>query len=154
MYVRPLLEYCTSVWCPYLQKYVDIIESVRRHFTRCLFARCKFSYVCYDKRCKILVLERLELRRIIYYMTLYFKIVNTFCDTSLFNETCFRDFTYGARGHEFKFNVQYARTNVFKYFFLNRYVNVWNMLPLNCVNTIVTKCLSKSCIMLICLNTS
>ena len=55
-------------------------------------------------------------------MTLYFKIVNKFCDTSLFKEICFCNYTYDTRGH--KFNVQYTRKSVFKYFFLNRYVNV------------------------------
>ena len=152
VYVRPLLEYCTPVWCPYLQKDVDIIESVQRNFTRRLFARCELPYVCYDERIKILVLEKLELRRIIYDMTLYFKIVNKFCDTSLFNKICFCNYTYGTHGHKFKFYVQYARTNVFKYFFLNRYVNVWNILPLNCMKTNVTKCFKQSCILLICLN--
>ena len=57
-------------------------------------------------------------------MTLSFKIVNKFCDTSLFNKICFCNYAYGTRGHKFKFNVQYARINVFKYFFLNLYVNV------------------------------
>ena len=125
-YVHSLLEYCTSVWCPYLQKDVDIIESVQRNFTRRLFPRCKLSYFCYHERCKILVSERLELRYIMHNMTLYFKIANKFYDPSLFNEIYFCNYTYGIRGHKFKFYVQYARTNVFKYFFLKRYVNVWN----------------------------
>ena len=113
VYVRSLLEYCTSVWCPYLQKDVDIRESVQRNFTRRLFARCKLSCVCNDERCKILILERIELRRIMYDITLYFKIVNKFCDTSLFNEICFCYYTHGTRGHKFKFNIQYARKNIF-----------------------------------------
>ena len=124
-------------------KDLDIIESVQRNLTRRLFARYKLPYGCNDKRCKILVLERLELRRIMYGMTLYFKIVSKFCDTSLFNEICFCNYTYDTHGHKFKCNVQYAKTNVFKYFFLNRYVNVRNMLPLNCVNTNLTKCLKQ-----------
>ena len=126
--------------------------SVQRNFTCRLFARCKLSYVYYDERCKILVLRRVELRRMKYDITLYFKIVNKFCDTSLINEKCFCNYTYSTCVHKLKFNVQNARTNVFKYFFLNRYITVWNMLPLNCANTNVTV-LSKSCIMLICLKT-
>ena len=132
MYVRPLLKYCTSLWCPYLQKDVDIIESVQRNYTHRLFARCKLPYVCYDERCKMLVLERLESSRIMYDMTLYFKIINKFCDTSLFNEICFCNYTYGTRRTKFKFNVQYAKTIVFKYFFLNRFVHMWNVTPLLC----------------------
>ena len=76
-------------------------------------------------------------------MTLYFKIVNKFCDTFLYNEICFCNYNYGTRGHKFKFNAKYTRTNVFKYFFLNRYANAWNTLPFNCVNTNVTKCFKQ-----------
>ena len=78
-----------------------------------------------------------------YDMALYFKIVNKFCDTSPFHEICFCNYTYGTCEHKFEFNIQYARTNVFKYSFLNHYVKERNMLPLNCVNTNVTKCFKQ-----------
>ena len=34
VYVRPILEYCTCVWSPYLLEDIRKIESVQRYFTR------------------------------------------------------------------------------------------------------------------------
>ena len=43
-YVRPLLEYCTSVWSPYLINDITRVENVQRYFTRRLFFKKGFSY--------------------------------------------------------------------------------------------------------------
>ena len=34
--VRPIIEYGNAVWSPYLRKHIDFIESVQRHFTKCI----------------------------------------------------------------------------------------------------------------------
>ena len=34
MYIRPLLEYSSDIWSPFLLKDIDAIESVQRYFTR------------------------------------------------------------------------------------------------------------------------
>jgi len=44
-HVRPLLEYASCVWSPYLLKY--IIESVQKQFTKRLSSISHLCYVCY-----------------------------------------------------------------------------------------------------------
>ena len=61
VYVRPILEYCSPVWSPYLLHEVDEIERVQRYFTRRLQGLKSFSYT---DRLFLLDLESLELRRL------------------------------------------------------------------------------------------
>ena len=43
-YVRPILEYCTPVWSPYLLHDINKIENVQRYFTRRLFPGQQLTY--------------------------------------------------------------------------------------------------------------
>ena len=43
-YVRPILEYFTPIWSPYLLKDINKIEGVQRYFTRRLFPEKQYSY--------------------------------------------------------------------------------------------------------------
>ena len=69
-FVRPILEYCSTVWNPYIPNrhylgLTDQIETVQRYFARRVYCRCKLD--CshdYLQRLKYLNLESLELRRI------------------------------------------------------------------------------------------
>ena len=40
-YVRPILEYCTSIWSPHQSYLIDKIERVQRYFTRRVLFRTK-----------------------------------------------------------------------------------------------------------------
>ena len=59
--VRPLLEYCSSVWSPSTVGNINKLESVQRSFTKRLTGIHSLSYT---DRLKALGLERLELRRL------------------------------------------------------------------------------------------
>jgi hypothetical protein len=61
VYVRPILEYCSVVWCPHLVKDIDSIEKVQRRFTKRLPGMNNMTYY---QRLRALGLESLELRRI------------------------------------------------------------------------------------------
>ena len=65
-YVRPLLEYCSPVWSPSSKILVDQLESVQRRFTKRLPG---LHSVAYDERCARLKIDRLELRRLYFYVT-------------------------------------------------------------------------------------
>ena len=56
-YVRPLLEYNSSVWSPHLLRDINSIERVQRRFTKSLRG---MHDPCYDERLARLQLERLE----------------------------------------------------------------------------------------------
>ena len=62
IYVRPLLEYCSPVWCPYHKSDIETIENNQRTFTRKLFRMCNFAPACYADRLTCIGLQRLELR--------------------------------------------------------------------------------------------
>jgi len=61
VYVRPLLEYATSVWSPYFNYAIDKIESVQRKLTKRLKG-CK--YIDYPARLSFLNLHSLERRQL------------------------------------------------------------------------------------------
>ena len=60
-YVRPILEYASSIWSPYLVGAVSKIESVERTFTKRIRGMRGLSYA---DRFSALVLESLETRRL------------------------------------------------------------------------------------------
>ena len=60
-YVRPLLEYCSIIWSPYLLQDINLIEKVQKRFTKRI---CKNRKASYFERLKFFDLESLEERRI------------------------------------------------------------------------------------------
>jgi hypothetical protein len=74
-YVRPILEYASNVWSPYLLKHVNALENVQRRFTKRIPS---LRHLSYSERLIVLALEPLELRRLKADLTLYFKIFNNF----------------------------------------------------------------------------
>ena len=61
-YVRPLLEYASQTWNPYLNYLIDQIESVQRSFTKKLPGFAKLTYA---ERLINLNLQSLEHRRLL-----------------------------------------------------------------------------------------
>ena len=59
-FVRPLLEYNTSVWSPHSIQHITAIENIQRSFTKCLPG---LSVLPYHQRLAKLNLDSLELRR-------------------------------------------------------------------------------------------
>ena len=60
-FVRPILEYSSEVWCPFLVKDIEILEKVQRRFTRFLPA---FRDLPYENRLSIFNLRTLHARRL------------------------------------------------------------------------------------------
>ena len=72
VYVRPILEFNTTVWSPVQKQDIEAIENVQRRFTKRLYGLRDYSYFeCLQK----LNLQSLELRRIHYNLTLTYQIV-------------------------------------------------------------------------------
>ena len=79
VYVRPLLEYCTPVWCPYNKGDINTIERVQRAFTRKIFCLRHLLPVSYEDRLLHLGLQRLKIRRIHSDLIFLFKIIHGLC---------------------------------------------------------------------------
>ena len=59
---------------------------------------------------------------------------------SVFNSLSFscKNVYCATRGHRYKLNVSRVNKDLFKYYFTNRVVSVWNFLPDHCFNTNLT----------------
>ena len=125
VYVRPILEYCSSVWSPHLVQDIEAIERVQRRFTKRLRGLWNIGY---EQRLQIVGLERLDVRRLRFDLVMTYKI--TFGLTCLNFDEFFKwspcDKT---RGHDYKFYVSGASCDTRKYFFAVRVVQPWNTLP-------------------------
>jgi ribonuclease P/MRP protein subunit RPP40 len=131
VYVRPLLEYASVVWNPWLLKDINVIENVQRRFTRNVCVLCNLPVLSYDERLSMFNLDRLEVRRLRSDLVELFKIVNGYSSCRIYNDlnfACNNNSTV-TRGHRFKLNVTRVNKNLFKNYFTNRIVNVWNYLP-------------------------
>ncbi len=69
-YVRPILEYCSNIWSPYLISDIQNIENVQRRFTK----RIMWN-LTYENRLSKLNLESLELRRLYSDACMAFQII-------------------------------------------------------------------------------
>ena len=72
-YIRPILEFNSVVWNPVLHKHIDQIENVQRKFTKRIPSLSNLPYL---QRLHNLNLQTLELRRLIFDITYYYKILH------------------------------------------------------------------------------
>ena len=79
VYVRPILEYCSVVWNPFLSKDITAIETVQRRFTKRLPG---MSGLTYHQRLVKLGLESLELRRTRVDLVFAYKIIFGLADVN------------------------------------------------------------------------
>jgi len=121
-YVRPLVEYETSVWSPYLKGDIRSVERVQRTFTRRLFDRCSLPPLEYEDRLSMLGLESLEYRRVKNDLTNTYKILHNKVEVNANNffTICTENRT---RSNGLKLYKEKPRLDVRKYFFSNRVVN-------------------------------
>ena len=118
--IRPVLEYGSPVWNPWLTKDIDSLEKVQK---RCYnlasdnesHAWLGLAPCSLEKRRKIL--DLCEVYK--YVHGLYLNRSNSF----------FKFSNNNTRGHSLKISKQFSRTDIRKFFFSNRVVNSWNKLP-------------------------
>lgn len=128
-YVRPLLEYCSIVWCPFYVRDIDLLEKVQRRFTRIL---PDFREAPYRDRLAHYNLLSLYARRLLLDLTYVYKIIHGHIDVdaNLFFSV---NTDTRTRGHEFKLTCNHSRLNIRQFWFSCRIVPIWNDLPASCV---------------------
>jgi len=130
VYVRPILEYCSEIWSPYLLKHINVLENVQRFFTRKIGNLKVYEY---SDRLFILNLESLEIRRLKKDLIMYYKIIHGLIDLNM-NEFFLIDNDMYTRGHNFKICKPPCKSDLFSNSFANRVINCWNLLPSTVVN--------------------
>lgn len=130
--VRPILDYCCVAWCPYYTKDIEVLEKVQRRFTRLVPG---LKHMSYNDRLDTLKLQTLYARRLRFDLITAYKIIHGFMnvDAGFFFEFCPDSRT---RGHNFKLQSHFTRTDVRKCFFTSRVISQWNALPAPCAEAI------------------
>ena len=123
--IRPLLENAAPVWQPYMRKHIDQIESVQRHFTRCIVGMKDFDY---EKRMRVMNLPSLEYRRKRGDMIEVYKMTHDKYDP-LTTKKLLTINQNNTRSHNYKLIKPRVNTKQFQHFFTNRIINSWNNLP-------------------------
>lgn len=75
-YVRSILEYASSIWCPHSDNHITTIERVQKRFTRTIFRKFHYPYEKYHVRLIRLGMLSLENRRILNDELTLYKIKN------------------------------------------------------------------------------
>jgi len=130
-YIRPLLEYNTQVWSPTGLGEINLIESVQRSFTRRI---PHLKHLSYQERLTKIGLESLELRRLKYDVTMFFKIIRGFVELSPGDFFVFASKSHSTRGNDFKISKPLLSKNLYNNRFSCRGINCWNFLPNDAVN--------------------
>jgi hypothetical protein len=131
VYVRPLLEYASTIWSPSSVAQIIDIESVQRRFTKRVPGCCNLNYA---DRLTRLNLQSLEHRRLINDLTMCFNIIKG--NNCLNNSEFFTlNQNKSLRGHQFKLSVPNTKLNTRRSFFSERIVSPWNSLPSDIVSS-------------------
>ena len=132
--VRPMLEYCTEVWNPYLEKDIKALENVQRRATKLVPNISKLSY---DDRLRSLKLYPLRDRRLRGDMITVFKMMNGMVDINKDKIIPLKTPPSGinTRSHNKQLKGSVVRTESRKSFFTQRIVLPWNTLSTDTINS-------------------
>jgi hypothetical protein len=123
VYVRPLLEYCSTVWSPRFSKDSTSIEAVQRRFTKRLPGLGELNY---PARLALLKVDSLELRRLRADLIFVYKIVFGLIDLKV--DDFFSLAPINHRGHNYKLFLPRCELEVRRQFFSSRVIHPWNSL--------------------------
>ena len=129
--VRPHLEYCNSIWNPYMVKDIKLIESVQRRARKIVPT---LSLLPYEERLKLFDLPTLKYRRRRSDMIIVYKMLKDLID--LDRESFFRMSNLYTRGHSKKLYKPFSRLKIRSQFFSPRVIDEWNSLPNSVVSSV------------------
>ena len=125
VYVRPLVEYASSVWSPTQINQIIALEKLQKKFTKRLPG---LQSMPYKERLSALNLQTLEHRRLICDLVLCFTIVHGYSPL-LFSDFFTLLANKVTRGHPLRISPPLLKSNFHKSSFRYRVVAPWNSLP-------------------------
>lgn len=127
--VRPSMEYCSSLWSPFCNEHIELLDKVQRKFLRILAFKHKIKIENhnYSEIIKISGLKSLKHRRDIADIVFLFKLLNNLIDCpDLVSQISLR-----VRGRTTRntnlFATQFFRTNIGNNCPMNRILNIGNI---------------------------
>ena len=132
-YVRPIVEYATVIWNPYLNKDIESIEQIQRSYTKKICSRCKIPFNTYKDRLYMLSIRSLQYRRLEADLIMTFKILHKLVDIPFEKFFTLYSSPHNTRRHDYCLKQKTVKTNFLKNTFANRVVPTWNQLPNNVV---------------------
>ena len=128
--VRPILEYASPTWSPFLKKDIDKLEKIQRRATKLVPT---VSHLSYEQRLRSLGLPTLQYRRDRQHVLHVFQTLHLNSSPDLM--AMFTVNTDSLRGHDKKLKkVGHTNKNTRLNFFSKRVINNWNNLPQEVVN--------------------
>ena len=125
-YIRPILEYNSSIWNPTEIYLIDLIENVQREFSRRIPSLSELSY---RDRLTKLNLEPLEQRRLRHDLELYYKILYNLTPLNPTDYFSIYHSLPSSRSASTYLTKPTKASNKFLSSFFYRNVDTWNKLP-------------------------
>ena len=123
--MRPLLEYCIQLWCPYLARDIDTLERVQRQATKLV---CELADPPYESRLRKLEIYSLFCRQQCGDLIETYKLLNGYYDVD-WTEFFMISPVQNTRGHHMKLYKKLSKLQLRSNFFTHRVINMWNYLP-------------------------
>ena len=124
-FIRPHVDYCAQIWCPYTKRDIQMIEGVQKRATK---LAPQLKNLNYEERLKALDLTSLESRRLRGDLIETFKMLKGISNINP-DQFFTLDSTSRCRGHTLKLKKPRANTLYRQSFFSHRVVDPWNALP-------------------------
>ena len=122
LYCALVRSHCTIVWSPHTARNINKLERIQRRASKFILK----TDDDYETRKDKLNLLSLEDRRFFFDVLFFYKVLNGFVNIDI---SPLIDF-YSLRGRDnLTLKKQFSRTDVFKFSYFNRIVDLWNSLP-------------------------
>ena len=131
--VRPLLEYGSAVWDPYLQKEIQSIEMVQRRAAPWVKSDYRYNSSVTSMLAD-LQWPSLQHRRYVTGLKLFYNIV--YSSSVLTVPNYFTNTMYPTRHHHpFHFKIPFGRTDHYKFSYYPKSIRDWNNLPTDTIES-------------------
>ena len=134
-YVRPQLEYCSTVWDPHTKENITKIDKIQNRAAR-------FTTNNYQQTASVSEMVRnlnwppLQQRRQYFNLVLFYKVVNRFiCIPRTILPPPISSIHNTRHSHTKQFLIPQCRINAYKFSFIPRTTIVWNHLPQDVVSS-------------------